>query len=138
MFNKALLTVSLLAASVLANPTPAGVLGKRDVSCGGVVYSDSQLESCRSTLCLYDDRQGPGGYPHFFSNFEGLNFGSYNGALYEYPLVGGTNGYNGGPPGADRCVVAYDSVTGNCDLLGAMTHRGKPRNAPRNAFVHCV
>jgi len=72
------------------------VLEKRAVTCDGVRYTDSQLEACRSTLCLYDDRQGPGGYPHKFHNGERLNFGSYTGDLYEYPLVRGNRPYNGG------------------------------------------
>ncbi|KAL1793013.1 hypothetical protein ACET3X_007995 [Alternaria dauci] len=138
MFNKALLTVALLAAPAFATPTPTRTLQKRDITCDGVTYSNSQLEACRSTLCLYDDRQGPGGYPHFFNNRERLNFGSYTGNLREYPLVGGNSAYNGGSPGADRCVVAYDSTTGNCDLLGAMTHNGVPASAPRNSFVLCT
>ncbi|CAE7016489.1 hypothetical protein P3342_004323 [Pyrenophora teres f. teres] len=138
MFTKAILAVSLLAVSVFANPTPSSVLQKRDVTCAGVVYSNSEVEACRSTLCFYDNRQGPGGYPHRFNNYEGINFGSYTGDLYEYPLVRGTRAYGGGPPGADRCVAAYDQVTGNCDLVGAMTHNGVPQTASRNSFVPCV
>ncbi|KAJ6209179.1 Ribonuclease/ribotoxin, partial [Bipolaris maydis] len=141
----ALLTVSLLAGIAFATPTPSSILEKRDVNCRGTVYSDSQLEACRRTLCLYDNRQGPGGYPHFFANHELLNFGSYTGDLYEYPLVRGSRAYNGvvlanefslGAPGPDRCVAAYDAVTGNCDLLGAMTHTGAPANN-RNRFFLC-
>lgn len=71
------------------------MLKKRDVSCDGVTYSDTRLERCRSTLCLYDDRQGPGGYPHHYRNREKLNFGSFMGQLYGYPLVGGNRAYNG-------------------------------------------
>lgn len=81
---------------VFTTPTPNSMVEKRDVTCRGVTYSNSQLEACRRTLCLYDNRQGPGGYPHFFNNGEQLNFGSYTGDLYEYPLVGGSRAYNGG------------------------------------------
>ncbi|EUC40481.1 hypothetical protein COCMIDRAFT_41203 [Bipolaris oryzae ATCC 44560] len=123
MFSKALLNVSFLAGLAFATPTPSSTLEKRGVTCGGVVYSDSQLEACR--------------YPHFFGNREKLNFGSYTGSLYEYPLILGTKAYNGGPPGPDRCVAAFDATTGNCDLLSAMTHTGAPANN-RNTFFLCT
>ena len=74
------------------------MLEKRDKQCGSALYNDAELEACRSTLCMYDDRQGPGGYPHFFRNLEKFNFGTYTGDLYEYPLIGGNgvSAYNGG------------------------------------------
>jgi hypothetical protein len=55
-----------------------------------------------------------------------------------FPLVLLANGVSSGAPGADRCVAAYDQTTGNCDLVGAMTHNGVPPNSRPNAFVLCV
>ena len=55
-----------------------------------------------------------------------------------FSLVLLANGLSSGAPGADRCVAAYDQTTGNCDLVGAMTHNGVPPNSRPNAFVLCV
>ncbi|KNG46208.1 hypothetical protein DDE82_006815 [Stemphylium lycopersici] len=82
--------------------------------------------------------KGPGGYPHPFNNHEQFDFGSFTGSLFEYPLVVGTRAYNGGSPGPNRCVVAFDDVTGNCDLVGAITHNGLPPGAPPNGFIRCA
>ncbi|KAL1616709.1 putative guanyl-specific ribonuclease f1 [Diplodia seriata] len=108
--------------------------GALAVTCGSNTYTDAQISSCVADIKRWDERQGPGAYPHKFNNYEGLAFGAYTGVLYEFPLL--TSGpYRGGAPGADRCVAAYDVNTNTATNLGAMTHTGA---ASRNGFVKCT
>ncbi|KAL1631087.1 hypothetical protein SLS56_004613 [Neofusicoccum ribis] len=119
---------SLLVAALFA---ASGALA---VTCGTTTYTSTQVSDCVAELCQWDERQGPGGYPHKYNNYESLSFGSYTGTLYEYPMM--TSGvYKGGSPGADRCVASYDARTNKCTNLGAMTHTGA---ANTNGFVLCT
>jgi len=82
---------SILATAALATAAAAGA------TCGKVVYTQAELNSCRSNACAYDNRKGPGGYPHAYSNFEGFKWtvATTSYTLYNYPMGKG-GAYNGG------------------------------------------
>ncbi|GME36558.1 putative guanyl-specific ribonuclease f1 [Neofusicoccum parvum] len=123
----ALVTIGLAAFS--------GTEAATATNCAGRRYTANDMSLCYREACQWAPRQGPGGYPHNFGNYERLDFGPYTNSrtLREYPLrLGGR--YTGGAPGADRCVVHRDPNTQRCTNIGAMTHTGA---AQRNGFVRC-
>ncbi|KAF1933788.1 Ribonuclease/ribotoxin, partial [Didymella exigua CBS 183.55] len=112
--------------------------------CAGDYFDRAELDNCKNELCRWNNRTGPGGYPHYFANHEGFTWSVSNiNSLYIYPLIHGTKAYSGeflltipvGAPGAHRCIVNYDSRTGQCVILGAVTHKGASSN---NGFVQCT
>jgi len=81
---------SILATAVLVTSAAAGA------TCGRIAYTQAELNSCRLNACAYDNRKGPGGYPHAFSNFEGFKWTvAKTYTLYNYPMGKG-GAYNGG------------------------------------------
>ncbi|KAF1922212.1 Ribonuclease/ribotoxin [Didymella exigua CBS 183.55] len=125
MLIKALLAIAALASSVAAG-----------VNCAGDNFDRAELDECKNELCKWNNRAGPGGYPHFFANHEGFTWSvSKINSLYIYPLIHGTKAYSGGAPGAHRCIVNYDNKTGQCVTLGAITHTGA---SSVNGFVQCT
>lgn len=110
----------LLATTIIPALVSAAAVRKRDpsVTCGYTQYSSDQVATC-----VRNGEEGDGGssnYPHRYKDYEGFQFGSWcsDDEYYEYPLT--ADGYQGGRPGADRCVYGAQSGA----FCGAITHTG--------------
>ncbi|KUJ06437.1 ribonuclease-domain-containing protein [Mollisia scopiformis] len=128
-FNlKALLPLAVLITSALASPVSLSVR-QSATTCGDTVYSSDDVSTCANAAYSYyseDSTAGGSTYPHTYNNYEGFSF-PVDGPYLEFPLESGS-AYDGGSPGADRCVINT-----NGDYAGAITHTG----ASGNDFVGC-
>lgn len=148
-----LLPFGLLVAGAVSSPVE---LQKRaGYKCGSKTYSASDYNKCVQAACTNPISSGRGGYPHKYNNYEGINFGTLNGLLYEFPMITGGPWSSGmdisslvsvygiadfyfliGSPGADRCIVEDDTSVNpaQCRAKGAITHSGA---SSKNGFVAC-
>ncbi|KAK7734631.1 hypothetical protein SLS57_000328 [Botryosphaeria dothidea] len=128
-----LLPFGLLVAGAVSSPVE---LQKRaGYKCGSKTYSASDYNKCVQAACTNPISSGRGGYPHKYNNYEGINFGTLNGLLYEFPMITG-GPWSSGSPGADRCIVEDDTSVNpaQCRAKGAITHSGA---SSKNGFVAC-
>ncbi|KAL6702362.1 hypothetical protein ACN47E_003553 [Coniothyrium glycines] len=130
---KLLLSSGFVALVAIASPVEVVSVRQSGTICNGVTYSSAEVSLCETTSCSLasagNTRTSSGGsrYPHTYNNYEGFTFKGLTGPFWEYPLITGTSSWNGGSPGAARCIIEKNS----CSTAGQIVHSG-------STFVACT
>ncbi|KAB8232863.1 hypothetical protein ETB97_005559 [Aspergillus alliaceus] len=124
MKSPVILAVALLSSIGLGDVLNSNLI-KDSVTCETEVFTkDDLVNACLKALENHNAERTPGGFPHYFSNLEGLGMAKDcdTTALYEYPLLRTIPFPQGGSAGRKRVVVNWVSET-DVRICAAMFHK---------------